>query len=127
MNYVAHSTRLEELRALSPTDRDEQYENNLIIMQLFLLYEELSYAMNAGDIGRVEKCLEACMFIFKATGKHKYATEIIRHFTNVHSFYPDSLEYSMPYTCATSVGVEETEFSFSHRTNKLLNFTSGQG
>ncbi|KAI5982306.1 hypothetical protein EDD15DRAFT_2324236 [Pisolithus albus] len=35
-------------------ERDLQFENALLLNKYFLLYEELSYAMNSGDIGRVE-------------------------------------------------------------------------
>ena len=98
IKYVAKSTKLEKLRSPSATGRDIQYENNLVINQLYFLYEELTHAMNEGDIGRVEKCLEAWMFLFKAAGKHKYAAEIARHITNVHFFYPPGLKQAVRYS-----------------------------
>ncbi|KAH9951072.1 hypothetical protein B0H21DRAFT_801792 [Amylocystis lapponica] len=57
----------------SPESRDEKHENTLLKEQYFLLYEEMSYAMNAGDIGRVETCLMPWIFIFKGCGKHNRA------------------------------------------------------
>ena len=94
MTYVAHGSAIEDMRApdRSWQERDPQYENNLLINMYYLLYEELTYAMNAGDIGRVEMCFEPWILIFKATGKHKYATEMIRHITYVHHYYPEGLK-----------------------------------
>lgn len=71
--------------------RDKQYENNLLINKYFLLYEELSYAMNMGDIARVESCIVAWSLIFKATGKHKYANAMTDFLINVHFHYPERL------------------------------------
>ncbi|KAG2074484.1 hypothetical protein BDR04DRAFT_1126807 [Suillus decipiens] len=62
-----------------------------------LLYEELSYAMNIGDIGRVETCVVAWILIFKATGKHKYATHMSGFLCNVHFVYPDGLQRAVQY------------------------------
>lgn len=42
-----------------------QFENALLLNKYFLLYEELSYAMNSGDIGRIEtydELLVQCAF-----------------------------------------------------------------
>ncbi|KAF8167142.1 hypothetical protein B0H34DRAFT_812416, partial [Crassisporium funariophilum] len=56
-------------------ERDMQQENVLLQQQYFLLYEELSHALNFGDIGRIEMCFLPWMFIFLGCGKHKYAAE----------------------------------------------------
>jgi hypothetical protein len=58
------------------SDRDKQRENSIMQHQYFLLYEELSHAMNHGDIGRVETCFLPWMYIFGGCGKHKYAKEM---------------------------------------------------
>ncbi|KAG1905442.1 uncharacterized protein F5891DRAFT_1183389 [Suillus fuscotomentosus] len=71
--YIA-TYRLTRVRRQPDQRRDKQYENNLLINKYFLLYEELSYVMNIGDIAHVETCIIAWTLIFKATGKHKYAT-----------------------------------------------------
>ena len=91
LEYVATSDRLEELRSLGE-DRDKQLENGLLISRYYLLYEELTHAMNSGDIGCVEATFAFWVPIFKAVGKHKYAAEMIRHITYVHNFYPDTLK-----------------------------------
>ena len=92
MTYVARgSDSLRKMRKLSDNQRDKEYENNMLIHMYYLLYEELSHAMNVGDIGRVELCFEPWILIFKAVGKHKYAAAMLQHLTNVHFFYPERL------------------------------------
>ncbi|KAK7047080.1 hypothetical protein VNI00_006740 [Paramarasmius palmivorus] len=43
--------------------RDLTFENMLQRQQLFLLYEETTWAMNEGDIGRLEECLIPWMLV----------------------------------------------------------------
>ena len=88
--FVAQDN-LSAMRELPKAQRDKQYENSLLRMQYFLLYEEISHAMNAGDIGHVEICFLPWMMIFAACGKHKYATEMQRYLENVHFIYPKEL------------------------------------
>ncbi|TFY58983.1 hypothetical protein EVJ58_g6060 [Rhodofomes roseus] len=88
--YVADS-HLSEERFASPHTRDEQWENVRLRERLFLLYEEVTWAMNAGDIGRVEDCFLPWAFIFKGCGKHKYATQMVRFLNDVHCVYPAPL------------------------------------
>jgi hypothetical protein len=47
--------------------------------------------MNTGDIGRVEASFLSWIHIFKATGKHKYASQISRFLTNLQFNYPEAL------------------------------------
>jgi len=82
---------LDQLRGCNDAERDKQRENNLLLAQYFLLYEEISYAMNHGDIGRVEDCFLPWMYIFMGCGKHKYAKEMRRYLENVHFHYPEGL------------------------------------
>ncbi|KAF9498372.1 hypothetical protein BDN71DRAFT_1466204 [Pleurotus eryngii] len=79
------------MRKKESAERDGQYENILILHQYFLLYEELSYAMNAGDIGRVEACFLPWMMIFSGCGKHKYAAELQHYLEDVHFNFPVDL------------------------------------
>ena len=51
----------------------------------------MSYAMNAGDIGRVETLFGVWIYLFRAMGKHKYATHMIKFLTNIHFVYPEGL------------------------------------
>ncbi|KAJ8591097.1 hypothetical protein M405DRAFT_932356 [Rhizopogon salebrosus TDB-379] len=94
--YVANH-KLQCLRRRPIKERDLQYENGLFLNKYFLLYEELSYAMNHGDIGRVETCIVAWIPILKATGKHKYATHMTNFLVNVHFVYPPGLKRAVRY------------------------------
>ena len=80
-----------ETRRLPSALRDKVHENYLLRQQYFLLYEELSYAMNAGDIGRVKECFMPWVFIFRGCGKHKYASHMMRYLYNVHFVYHERL------------------------------------
>lgn len=52
LEAFAHSKpTLDDLKAMA---EEIKFENALLLNKYFLLYEELSYAMNSGDIGRVE-------------------------------------------------------------------------
>ncbi|KAG1857237.1 hypothetical protein C8R48DRAFT_749020 [Suillus tomentosus] len=94
--YVA-TYKLTRARQQPDEGRDKQYENNLLINKYFLLYEELSHAMNVGDIARVETCIIPWALIFKATGKHKYATVMIEFLKNLHFIYPAGLRKAIHY------------------------------
>ncbi|KIK73181.1 hypothetical protein PAXRUDRAFT_179058 [Paxillus rubicundulus Ve08.2h10] len=85
--------QLRQMWNKSASQRDQQYENSLLLNKYFMLYEELSYAMNHGDIGRVESCIITWILIFKATGKHKYATQMMDFLCSVHFNYPEGLWY----------------------------------
>jgi len=88
--YVA-KYQLHYVKQKPEKERDIQYENALLMQQYFLLYEELSHAMNRGDIGRVETCIVHWIPILKAVGKHKYATQMTNFLVNVHFVYPTQL------------------------------------
>jgi hypothetical protein len=93
VNYVAgYEANIFKLRGLASTLRDAQHENILIMHQYFLLYEEISFAMNHGDIGRLETLFPPWIYIFKATGKHRYANLMVKFLTEVHFLYPDGLK-----------------------------------
>ncbi|CDO75293.1 hypothetical protein BN946_scf184654.g1 [Trametes cinnabarina] len=75
----------------SAGQRDKVKENTSRVLNYLLLYEELSYAMNAGDIGRVETVLAPWVCIFRAVGKHKYATHMLRFVHALHLVHPPGL------------------------------------
>ncbi|KAI6011403.1 hypothetical protein BKA83DRAFT_4502458 [Pisolithus microcarpus] len=95
-NYVANY-QLRHMKARPSDERDIQFENALLMNKYYLLYEELSYAMNRGDIGRVETCIVPWIPILKAVGKHKYATQMMNFLTNVHYVYPPGLRHAIRY------------------------------
>ncbi|EGO00457.1 hypothetical protein SERLA73DRAFT_51797, partial [Serpula lacrymans var. lacrymans S7.3] len=83
LDYVADHTVSQKQDA-----QDEQHKNALLFNKYTLLYKELSYTMNAGVIAGIEACIMPWIFIFKATGKHKYATHMLNYLVNVHFKYP---------------------------------------
>lgn len=92
------STEDLSLHRLKPvSERDQLLENAQLINYYLALYEELSYAMNVGDIGRVERCLFTWIPLFKATGKHIYATYLERFFLDLHFKYPQGLRRAIRY------------------------------
>ncbi|KAF8450849.1 hypothetical protein L210DRAFT_3639881 [Boletus edulis BED1] len=97
-NYVATHAVINAHRRQPGPQRDVQHENALILNEYLLLYEELTHAMNSGDIGRVEMCIVAWILIFKATGKHKYATHMMDLLMNVHFVYPEGLRHAIRYS-----------------------------
>ncbi|KAJ6586746.1 hypothetical protein B0H10DRAFT_1925747 [Mycena sp. CBHHK59/15] len=98
-HYVAGAEDLSiyEVRAKPGTERDQQRENILQMHQYFCLYEEMSFSMNFGDIGRVETLFPPWIYIFKAIGKHKYAAHMVKFMTDVHFVYPAPLRRAIRY------------------------------
>jgi hypothetical protein len=97
LNYVAIGERVTEMRSKAESQRDKQLENALLLNSYSLLYEELSYAMNIGDIGRVEVCFPPWILIFKATGKHKYATHMMQLLGLLHFVCLPQLRHAIHY------------------------------
>jgi hypothetical protein len=89
---------------------NQQLENSLLLNRYSLLYEELSYAMNMGDIGRVETCLSSWILIFKAVKKHKYVAHISRYLSDVHFLYPAGLKKAVRYHILVNPGGKEGKY-----------------
>ena len=53
--------------------------------------------MRSGDVGRVETCLRRWIPIFKATGKHKYANNLLEFFFDLYFVYPEDLRRVVRY------------------------------
>lgn len=79
------------MRNMPVERRDKQHENTMRTHAYLLLYEELAYAMNSGDIGRVETLFLPWVQIFKATGKHKYANRTLLFIHQLYNIYPPDL------------------------------------
>ncbi|KAG1892850.1 uncharacterized protein F5891DRAFT_986368 [Suillus fuscotomentosus] len=107
--YVANY-KLHRIRRRPEEERDVQFENSLLMNKYFLLYEELSYAMNRGDIGRTETCIVAWIPILKATGKHKYATHMSNFLINLHFVYPPGLRRAIRYHILVNPTGKETSW-----------------
>ncbi|KAJ7899220.1 hypothetical protein B0H14DRAFT_3543559 [Mycena olivaceomarginata] len=108
-HYVAGAEDLNiyEVRAKPTSQRDQQHENMLQVHQYFCLYEEMSFSMNYGDIGRVETLFPPWIYIFKAVGKHKYAAHMVKFLTDVHFIYPAPLRHAIRYNMLPNPKGEE--------------------
>ena len=95
--FGSSSTAREDYRFEDEKNRDHQYENLLIRIDYILLYEELAYSIRCGDVGRIETCLRRWIPIFRATGKHKYASHLLEFMVDVHFVYPESLRKAVRY------------------------------
>lgn len=82
-----------ELRSKPLESRDQQRENTIRVANYLLLYEELAYAMNAGDIGRVETLFQPWIQLFRATGKHKYGKRVLLFVHQLYFVFPEGLRY----------------------------------
>ncbi|KAG6808473.1 hypothetical protein H0H92_004012 [Tricholoma furcatifolium] len=125
LEKVARADTVSDLRENPPSIRDEQMENLLLRQQYFLLYEEMSHALNAGDIGRVETLFLPWIFIFTGCGKHKYAAEMKRYLENVHFHYPEGLNPARIIDESSLIEVYkntrlqlETMFCLEHKTTR---------
>ncbi|KAF8993894.1 hypothetical protein BDQ17DRAFT_1194111, partial [Cyathus striatus] len=90
--YVATTPSLSNARDNDPQARDKLFENQILRNRDELLYVELSHAMNAGDIGCVEASILPWVHMFKATGKHKYASQMLHFMINMRDVYPPELQ-----------------------------------
>ncbi|KIK82496.1 hypothetical protein PAXRUDRAFT_153718 [Paxillus rubicundulus Ve08.2h10] len=96
LEYVV-SHRLYQLWNREPKERNMQFKNTLLLNKYFLLYKELSYSMNHGDIVRVEMSIMTWIPILKAIGKHKYAMHMTTFLLNVHFVYPPGFKKAIRY------------------------------
>ncbi|KAJ8695821.1 hypothetical protein PTI98_005742 [Pleurotus ostreatus] len=76
-----------DVRQKSNLERDKVNENMLLLQEYFLLYEELTFSMNEGDIGRLESSFMSWVYIFRGCGKHKYAAQLVRYLKDLHFKY----------------------------------------
>ncbi|KAJ6550354.1 hypothetical protein B0H10DRAFT_2169936 [Mycena sp. CBHHK59/15] len=91
-NYVAGGeVDIYAVRSRDAVLRDQQRENVLILHQYLLLYEETSFSMNRGDIGRLETTFLPWISIFRAVWKHKYSAHMTKYLTDIHFVYPPRL------------------------------------
>ncbi|KAJ3473330.1 hypothetical protein NLI96_g13047 [Meripilus lineatus] len=120
--YVeGEGVRVWKLRAEAPSIRDEEHENVLLVHQYLLLYEELSYAFNAGDIGRVETLLPPWISLFRSTGKHKYCTRLLFFMHQLHFVYPEGLRRAIRYNILVNPTGKPHQFRAADWVIELLN------
>ena len=86
--FVPGFPELQELDGKVLEERDQQLENSIGFHIYSTLYEEMSYAMDHGDVGRVEMCLIAWAPLFEAAGKTKYAQHAIKLVHDLNYVFP---------------------------------------
>lgn len=74
---------------------DVVYRNQRLLLRDLILYDEISLAMNTGDIGRLEDVIKIWIYMWKGSGQIKYSKEM-------HQFLTD-LEYNFPPDLAHAV------------------------
>ena len=87
-HFIPAPGELKSMGNEEPKDRDERLENGMGFHNYSTLYEEISYAMDNGDIGRVEMCLIAWAPLFEAAGKKKYAHHTIKLVHDLNHVFP---------------------------------------
>jgi hypothetical protein len=76
----------------------------------FLLYKEMTHSMNFGNIGQIETLFLAWIALFKATGKHKYASSMCKYLNDVHWVYPRHLSHAIHYNILVNPTGKEGAF-----------------
>ncbi|KAI0705899.1 hypothetical protein BC835DRAFT_1403706 [Cytidiella melzeri] len=90
-------TNLYQMKNRSAVQHDKQHKNTMRTHHYLLLYEEVLYSMNKGDIGRLEMMFLPWIQIFRAVGKHKYANRMLLFMHQLYNVYPDSLRCAVQY------------------------------
>ena len=86
--FMPYPDELPPIQNAKPEERDEQLENSIGFNLYSALYEEMSYAMDHGDIGRVKMCLIAWAPLFEAAGKKKYSQHTIKLVHDLNNVFP---------------------------------------
>jgi len=89
--FLPYPDELPPIQNKEPEERDEQLENSIGFNIYSALYEEMSYAMDHGDIGRVEMCLIAWAPLFEAAGKKKYSHHTIKLVHDLNHTFPPKM------------------------------------
>ena len=108
-------------RLKDDNERDQVFENSTLVLKYLALYEEFAWAMNFGDIGRVEQCLLSWIALFKGTGKHKYATHLEQFLTMVHFELPMDMRHAVRYNWLVNVTGKPGKFRAADWYNELQN------
>jgi hypothetical protein len=93
--YVATTSIISKARLKSRNEWDKVFENQVLHNCDELLYLELSHAMNAGDVDQVEVTFLLWIYMFKATGKHKYGSQMLQFMVKMQDVYDEVLQCIM--------------------------------
>ncbi|KAI1781638.1 hypothetical protein LXA43DRAFT_881670 [Ganoderma leucocontextum] len=110
-----------ELECRPKAARDQVRENTMRLQNYLLLYEELCYAMNAGDIGCLETLIVPWVRMFRATGKHKYGNHTLRFMHDLYFVYPDGLRRAIRLNILVNPTGKPLEFRAVDWVVELLN------
>lgn len=88
---ISNVGALASLQEDSLENRDCEFENNFAFNLYAGMYEEITYAMNHGDIGRVEMCLLQWVPLFEAVGKKKYAHQTLKLVYELNHVFPERM------------------------------------
>jgi hypothetical protein len=89
--YIASTPTLADMRTKANSERDKIFENQTLRNRNGFLYLDMRHAMKTGDIGHVEALSLPWIYIFKATGKHKYASHFARFLKQLFKVFPKDL------------------------------------
>jgi hypothetical protein len=90
--YVTTTSIISKARNKTGKAWDKIFKNQTLCNLDELLYLELSHAMNTGDIGRVEATFLSWIYLFKATGKHKYGSQMLQFMMKMCYIYEVDLQ-----------------------------------
>lgn len=130
--YVANPGFQAARETRSMHERDQVLENSMLALRDMLLYIELNHAQRYGDIGRVEDTFLPLMWMFKQTGKHKYAARLWKHIMNVKGNWPEDLVHAvrMNWLCNPTGqpdGFRAMDLRMENNNSKHKNLHSGSG
>lgn len=92
--YVATGPDLDDVRTgKDDSQRDQIFENQCLRNRDEFLYVDLCRAIREGDVGRLKTLLLPWIYLFKATGKHKYASHMTRFLKDLYELYSEDIRF----------------------------------
>jgi hypothetical protein len=89
--YIASMPTLADMQTKTNSKRDKILENQTLHNHDGYLYLDMRHAMKTRDIGHVEMLSLPWIYIFKAIGKHKYASHLARFLKQLLKIFPKEL------------------------------------
>ncbi|KAI0694530.1 hypothetical protein BC835DRAFT_1406425 [Cytidiella melzeri] len=120
--YVeGEGTNLYQMKNRLAVQCDKQHENTMRTHHYLLLYEELLYSMNEGNIGCLETMFPPWIQIFRAVGKHKYANRMLLFMHQLYNVYPVGLRRAVRYNMLVNLTGRAHHFRAVDWVAELLN------
>ncbi|KAI9440795.1 hypothetical protein H4582DRAFT_2110858 [Lactarius indigo] len=108
--YVAMTGGLWQSWEKPESERDQQFENQVLQNHNYLLYINLCNAINVSFLHWI--------YIFHATGKHKYASQLARYLKNLHEVHPPELSQWLIEVFRKCHIIVKSAFQLTHWTLK---------